>query len=325
MSSLLQKFLLGLGATTLLYNLALLLRFVRLHSRPSSLPRYLSQSPATWALVTGASDGIGAGFAHELLVSGFNVILHGRNPTKLATLRDQLAAQYPSREIDTVVGDGTKVAEAIENVENFIKEKGYVITILINNLGGVVGLGPTHFPIVGEMDGDHLDRILDLNARFMMQMCRAVMPLMGKSSKGDASTNPLPSLIINIGSVLGVAALPFLTAYAGCKALTLTWSRALAAEQKQLGRDVEVLGIIVGNVQSAMNTSDVTFWTPSSRQMARAALNKIGCGQKVVVGYWPHAVQMLPVMTMPEWLKDRILGKTMKDSYEEEQKKLKAQ
>lgn len=46
---------------------------------PSPLHRYLGnqQGKSSWALVTGASDGIGEGFAHELCSHGFNVIIMG--------------------------------------------------------------------------------------------------------------------------------------------------------------------------------------------------------------------------------------------------------
>ncbi|KAJ7246485.1 hypothetical protein C8J57DRAFT_1675292 [Mycena rebaudengoi] len=57
---------------------------------PSPSPSPSPSDSQPWALVTGASDGIGLGFAHELASHGFDIILHGRSPTKLAAVATAL-------------------------------------------------------------------------------------------------------------------------------------------------------------------------------------------------------------------------------------------
>src|ERR1700753_2924849 len=76
-------------------------RFYQLFLRQSSLNRYLSDPDGrpTWALVTGASDGIGLGIAQELCARDVNVVLHGRDPTKLARVAKELTAMFPKRKI----------------------------------------------------------------------------------------------------------------------------------------------------------------------------------------------------------------------------------
>lgn len=88
-----SKVLLPIGAVLTFYLLLKFLRFVYLYTRPSSLKRYHygHDGSPPWALVTGASDGIGLGFAHELAHRGFNVILHARNATKLEGVNSQLS------------------------------------------------------------------------------------------------------------------------------------------------------------------------------------------------------------------------------------------
>lgn len=44
----------------------------------------------SWALITGATDGIGQEYALELAARGFNIIVHGRNPDKIKKVRDQV-------------------------------------------------------------------------------------------------------------------------------------------------------------------------------------------------------------------------------------------
>ena len=88
------------------YDLASFLYVQLLHE--NTLSRFAnSESKASWALITGASDGIGKGFAEELCQRGFNVILHGRNESKLNRLKDELLKQWPERELRTLVLDAT--------------------------------------------------------------------------------------------------------------------------------------------------------------------------------------------------------------------------
>ena len=84
-----------LGIITILYLAIRFFRFIHLYARPSSLKRYL-HGPNAWALVTGASDGIGRAFAQEL---------HGRNHIKLESIKAQLQNQFPIVEFRVLVAD----------------------------------------------------------------------------------------------------------------------------------------------------------------------------------------------------------------------------
>lgn len=74
------KYLAAVGALSTTVGLYRLSKFLYVHLRSSSLSRY--HHPNAWALVTGASDGIGLRFAEQLASHGFNVALHGRNLDK---------------------------------------------------------------------------------------------------------------------------------------------------------------------------------------------------------------------------------------------------
>lgn len=81
--------------------------FTRLYTRSSDLERYRhkEEHKEPWALITGSSDGIGLAFAYELASAGFNVILHGRNLSKLENAKKSIAQEHPSRSIHTVVAE----------------------------------------------------------------------------------------------------------------------------------------------------------------------------------------------------------------------------
>ena len=79
-----------IGAATTCYWTIQLARHLYGYFRPTALPRYNLTGKDSWALVTGASDGIGFGFAQELSQRGFNVFLHGRDREKLIRRQQEL-------------------------------------------------------------------------------------------------------------------------------------------------------------------------------------------------------------------------------------------
>ena len=210
----------------------------------STLPRYLSPSSSnSYALITGASDGIGRGCAEELISRGFNVILHGRNPTKLERVKTELLAQWPTRQVRTLILDAAASArdpDAIKAKTSELESQGIKVSILINNVGGATGVPRAWVPL-HLRESKEIDILIDVNAAFTSQLTRAMLPLLFKSQ---------PALIINIGSVTGELPSPYLTPYSGSKAYIAAWSRGLKLELRCEKRDVEVIHISVGESSS---------------------------------------------------------------------------
>lgn len=135
------KPLAAVGSIWASYQLYRLANFTWYHFlRPSALNKYkegVIGSP--WALVTGASDGIGVGFAEELAWQGFNVILHGRNAEKLQTVSETLQAQFPGRKFKILVLDAVQDAGNVDKIQAALAEfKDLNLKVLINNVGGMV-------------------------------------------------------------------------------------------------------------------------------------------------------------------------------------------
>ncbi|RMY79408.1 hypothetical protein D0863_00010 [Hortaea werneckii] len=135
-----------LGTSVAAISLLKLVRHLWGYVRPSKLQIYCHSETGSWALVTGASDGIGRGFVDELLSNGFNVLLHGRNQSKLEGIVKELAQKHPKRTIDFVIADASSndspELAVLEKVKS-LPGKLTILPSLIMNCGsgaGVIGV-----------------------------------------------------------------------------------------------------------------------------------------------------------------------------------------
>ena len=287
--------------------------------RPSSLQRYNSgsdgKSPASWALVTGASDGIGKGFAEELCNRGFNIILHGRNETKLNAVRQELLKQWPKLEIKILIfdvvndtGDTAKLEAAAA------KLKGLDLRVLVNNVGGGAGIRPVYVPL-HERDAAMTNLFIDLNLRFPTQITRLLLPQLIQHE---------PACILNIGSLASESVAPYACIYSGSKAYNKSWSASLDAELKAEGHDVEVKLIQTGMVSTGSEPREVTLSIPSSRTFAKHSLDKVGDGNRYVHGYWVHELQNNFLLSLPRSMAEKLLVYVIGKEREKEMAMLKA-
>lgn len=296
----------GFGVAAISYISLRLLRFIYLYTRPSSIKRYLyGDSP--WALVTGASDGIGLGIAQELAANGFNVVLHGRNPEKLERTKIKLEGEYENVRFRTAVLNASSATS--QQLEKLVASLDSLnLTVLVNNVGGGAKIQPLEMNTAEE-----LDFLINVNARFPAQLSKTLLP---KLTRTDG-----PTLIMNIGS-LADSGVPYATVYGGSKAFNMAMSSSLAVEVKAEGKNIEVLAIPVGRVTDvAHNKEPASFFTPTARTMARACVDRVGCGRQVVVGYVGHAMQKFLIDQSPSIVFEMLVVPTMKDRNEKEEKK----
>ncbi|GAB1741243.1 hypothetical protein NU219Hw_g6484t1 [Hortaea werneckii] len=301
----------GIGSLWTARRLQDLLSFVYFHFiRTSSLHRLKEAPDASgppWALITGASDGIGKGFAQELCHEGFNVILHGRNAQKLAAVRAELLAQSPQRSVEIFILDAAGIATAHAGLEALLQQRfgGLNLRLLVNNVATTTTTTtPSLFATLTDRSATEIAQGIEGTAHFPTQITRAVLPLLHRHQ---------PASILNIGSGVSELPAPYLTSYSAAKAYNKTFSANLAAElQAEEGwRGVEVLAVLVGMVATnTPATREASFLVPSARRFARCCLGAVGCGRRVVWPYWPHAVQFgAMVGWLPEWVLERaVLG-----------------
>jgi 17beta-estradiol 17-dehydrogenase / very-long-chain 3-oxoacyl-CoA reductase len=308
------KPLAAVGSIWASYQLYRLANFTYYHFlKPYNLQKYkegVIGSP--WALVTGASDGIGLGFAEELASQGFNVILHGRNAQKLQTVSSTLQAQFPGRKFKILVLDAVQDAGDNEKIQTALAEfKDLDLKVLINNVGGMAGPKPT-FRQFSEMDPSLINAWIDINLRFPTQFTRQLLPSLIENQ---------PSLIVNISSGAANVPSPFIAVYSGSKAFNVSWSRSLAVELEDAGHDVDCHAIVVGPTatprlqRSGVHTSLIS---PSPRQMARASLGYAGTGVRDVAAYWGHDYLMTLFGCLPGWYAEKFVRELSRKIIESE-------
>lgn len=310
----LPLFLQGVGALFLVHQLYYYLDAATLWLLPSlPLTRYqrdtkaASGSTRSWALVTGASAGIGLGLAHELARRGFNIVLHGYLADELEAARRAIQHDSPDAEVQVVVLDaiaasGADIDAALDGVQHL-----HDVTVVVNNLGG--------FPIpepkirgLHEYSAAQLDATLDINARFMSHVCRRMIPILAAGADKRKGTR---GLLLNVSSA-GHLAFPFITPYSGSKALVNALSRAVQLECAGLGLPVDVLVVVPGDVRSQMNSgAGLTPGSPDSQQYAACVLDRtvraVNKGWLVVSPWWMHAVQLNGLMMLPGWVFQRVI------------------
>lgn len=275
--------------------------------RPSSLPRYHHGTGplAPWALVTGATDGIGFGLAQELCSRGFNVILHGRSQPKLDAKAAELTAAFPRRAVKTwranALTPGPSPAYAA--LADLIRSDNLNLTVLINNIGGADPVVDGAYKTFAASTTEDIHGMVQFNAGFALHVTRAVLPVMLQNT---------PCLVMNIGSHSDFGT-PYVATYAASKAFLMAFSVSLRAEMQGegLAGDVEVIGVVSGETVSATTRKPVSWTIPSARTFARCALDRVGCGRSVISAYYVHGLQRGFLNALPESWARGLLVKTI--------------
>lgn len=168
-----------------------------------------------FALITGASGGIGYYFAHELAQRKQNIILVARSDEKLKELKKLLEEQYQIQ-CDYVAMD-LSVPGAAEQLFGWCTSIKYEINILINNAG--YGL----FGYFEKQDVGEMKNMMQLNMNTLVELCHIFLPMLKTKSK---------AYIMNVASTASYQAVPTLSVYAASKAFVVLFTRGLRYELK---------------------------------------------------------------------------------------------
>ncbi len=168
-----------------------------------------------YALITGASGGIGLCLARELAQRKIDLLLVARSVDKLSSICTELKKEF-SIQAEYLSLDLSE-SNSVSSVMNWLKEKSYPVNILINNAGyGIWGT-------VESTSADKLNNMMQLNMNVVANLSHALLPELKKHSK---------SYILNVASTAAYQAVPTLATYAASKAFVVLFTRGLRFELK---------------------------------------------------------------------------------------------
>lgn len=249
-----------------------------------------------WALITGASGGIGAAWAEQLAAQGRNLLIAARSADKLAVLKRDWQQRY-GVEVRSFKVDLAQVEGAM-NLWQWAQAQG-PITYLVNNAGrgtfGAFGAAP-----VAESQGT-----LTLNINSVVSLCHAAINHMKAHGK--------PATIVNIASVVAYVPVEKFAVYCASKAFVKSFSLALANELK--GSNIRVTVVHPGGTKTGFMTeakqelsqvAEKSLMSP--QQVATIGIQAAAQGQaSVVTGFSNKCLTVLPKL-LPEVVTSRLVS-----------------
>lgn len=235
-----------------------------------------------WALITGASSGIGAEFARQLAARGMHLILSARREPLLNELAQELHTAHGTKTeiIPANLSDPQEPARLVAEVE----KRGRTVELLVNNAG---------FGNVGEIETTDVAKIMDLiqvNISALTDLTYRILP--GLMQRGHGG-------IINVASVAAFQPVAYMGAYAASKAYVLHFSEALWAEAREKG--VTVLALCPGTTNTDFfDVAGAKGWLAKRRSsevkpVVRVALKALEKKKQCVVAGWQNHLLSLAV------------------------------
>ena len=250
-----------------------------------------------WALVTGASAGIGKAFAEELAAGGTNLVLTARRRERLDELAQQLGAAHKIR-AEIFVADLAEQS-APEKMFQFTREKGIEVELLINNAG---------FGGYGEFHTEDMQRQLDMvqvNCGAVVHLTRLYLPEMVARRRGD---------VLIVASTASFQGVPYISTYAATKAFDLLFAEGLAEEMKPYG--IRVCALCPGSTKSEFHqVARQTHLSSSMKnqetaeKVARTGLRALAAGKSYVISGFGNYLGAHAQRLVPRRLVTRMLAR----------------
>jgi uncharacterized protein len=176
-------------------------------------------------LVTGASAGLGEGFARALAAQGHDLVLTARRAERLEALAGDLRRLFPGLRVDVFAAD-LAARDGPAGLLERVAAAGLTVGTLVNNAGfGTRGA-------VAEIDGERQLAAVDVNCRAVVALAHGVLP--GMIARGEGA-------ILNVASTAAFVPGPWMAVYYATKAFVLSFSEALHEEVRAQGVRVSAL------------------------------------------------------------------------------------
>ena len=252
----------------------------------------MNQWHGKWALITGASAGIGTAIARELAAGGTNLILTARRRDRLAGLAAELSAKHEIRTLLCVADLAQPLGP--QEIFSFTESKNIVVDLLVNNAG---------FGAYGEFPKVRLDKLLEMvqvNVSAVVHMTHLFLPGMIARRSGD---------IMILASTAAFQAVPYITTYAATKSFDLNFAEGLAEEVRQYG--IRVCALCPGSTETeffhvAGQRNHSRRAPETAEKVAHVGLQGLAAGKSVVISGFKNWLGAETVRLVPRRMVTRI-------------------
>jgi uncharacterized protein len=254
----------------------------------------MNQWAGKWALITGASAGIGTAIARELAAGGTNLILTARRRDRLTGLAGELSAKHNIRTLVCVADLAQPLGP--QEIFSFTESKNVVVDLLVNNAG---------FGAYGEFPRARLDKLLEMvqvNVSAVVHLTHLYLPGMIARSSGD---------ILILASTAAFQAVPYISTYAATKSFDLHFAEGLAEEVRPYG--IRVCALCPGSTETeffqvAGQRNHTRRAPESAEKVAHVGLHGLAAGKSVVISGFKNWLGAETIRLVPRRMVARIAG-----------------
>ena len=248
-----------------------------------------------WAVVAGASEGLGEAFATELAKRGMQLVLVARRAQVLEAVATRLRNEH-GVEVRILALDlaSPKLAESLSAATADLEL-------------GVVIYNAAFVPVAPflELEDDALDQLVDVNVRGPLTFLRTLLPVMRERGRGA---------VVLMSSLAGMQGSPRLATYAASKAFNTVLGESLWHELREDGIDVLVSCAGATTTPRYLKSTDrIPPGTMTPDAVARETLDAVGKGPRVVPGTLNRFFGVLFDRLLPRRTAIRLMAENTKD------------
>ncbi len=234
-----------------------------------------------YALITGATGGLGKAFVSLLAEEGYDLLLTGRSEEKLAAIKKAVAEKYPDVETVCYAADLAN-EKSRSDLMKHLREEGVRLSLLVNVAGADIQKG------LSEYTQEKISFQCRVNFEAAVVLSRFAI-----ENKAERLR------ILNVSSVSGIYPMPYFAIYSATKGALTSFSQALREEMK--GKGVSVTVVLPGAMPTREDIKEQIrgqgIWgrlaVMPPEKVARISLNAARKNKrKVIVGFWNKAMRL---------------------------------